>query len=86
MKCPVCVKLGLKSTLTEGAGMSTMMYSAPYYDEDGNYHNHDPNTHTHTLACSNGHKMTVSHKSGCIPCGTEPTERITVNEPEDFEL
>lgn len=57
--CPECVKEGKKSTVRFGAGMSTLVYFPPYYDEDGNYHDDDHNKKTQEYYCSNGHRWTV---------------------------
>jgi hypothetical protein len=54
MKCPRCVEQGLRSKIYPGASMSTGMASNPYFDEDGNYHNDDPNIRT-SYCCSEGH-------------------------------
>lgn len=90
MKCPVCVKLGMKSTLQGGPGTVTAMYCPPYYDEDGNYHNHDNNTTTSGFKCSNGHSF-VTEGHGACPSSPkhgdfQKTETIIVTEPKDFKL
>jgi len=90
MKCPVCVKLGVKSTLQGGAGTTTLMYCPPYYDEDGNYHNHDSNTTTSGWTCSNGHRFVTEGHGACPSspehCDFQKTEKISVIEPKDFVL
>ncbi len=65
MKCLECQKQGLKSIVTPGHGLTTAMYSPPFYDEDGNYHHHDPNTTTTSYSCSNGHHWTKRTKESC---------------------
>lgn len=55
VKCPFCVLLGLKSTVRGGTVSGTLMYSAPYWDENGNYHYDDPNIYTSAFECSNWH-------------------------------
>lgn len=64
MKCPICVKEGLKSRVYVGGTQATLMYATPYYDEDGNYHSNDPNTRYTDYSCSNGHKWTISEYQG----------------------
>ncbi len=68
MKCPQCISEGSKSFVNLGGSLSTLMCSDPFYDEDGKYHNHDPNTSVSHYACSNGHKWTELSKPSCW-CG-----------------
>lgn len=56
--CPICVKESNKSTVFIGLSMTTLMCTQEYYDEDGKYHFHNPNTITTEYSCSNGHKFT----------------------------
>lgn len=65
MKCPKCVKAGKKSIVYEGGTVSTLMYSPPFYDEDGEYHAHDNNSHTTSYSCSNGHQWTETPTNKC---------------------
>ena len=64
--CPQCKEVGLKSTVYPG--ITTAMYCQPFYDEDGNFHDHGDNTATSEYSCSNGHKWTESPKGKCW-CG-----------------
>jgi hypothetical protein len=59
-KCPICEKEGKKSKVFERGCHSTLMASYAYYDEDGNYHYHDPNVTTCEYGCSNGHVFSVT--------------------------
>ncbi len=68
MKCPECQKEGLKSSVYEGAGMTTCMGWVPYYDEDGNYHSHNPNKHMMDFSCSKGHEWSTAYQSTCSSC------------------
>ena len=70
MKCPECVKEGLKSCVTEDnfSGMRTLLYCAPYYDENGAYHHHDSNVHKMNYSCSNGHDFSTTAENKCISC------------------
>ena len=43
MICPICKFKKIKSIVKPHGGSSTAMYCSPYYDENGNYHNHDLN-------------------------------------------
>lgn len=68
MKCPVCVEQGLKSKLYGGGGSRTLMSWQPYHDEDGTYHNHDPNRGTYHYECSNGHALQMNVLDKCPGC------------------
>lgn len=68
MICPKCKKLGKKSTVYPGIASTTLLYCQPFYDEEGNYHDHDCNTTTTTYRCSNGHEWMESHEGKCW-CG-----------------
>ena len=46
MICEQCREQGLKSKVFPGTTFVTAMAWQPYYDEDGNYVNNDPNVHT----------------------------------------
>ena len=65
MICPECQAEGEKSRVTLGGGSSTAMYAAPFYDEEGRYHNHDPNVFTYAWSCSRGHRGMESHRYQC---------------------
>jgi hypothetical protein len=45
-----------------------MMGWQPYYDEDGQYHNHDPNWTTQGFRCSKGHNWQTSSQKPCPNC------------------
>lgn len=77
MKCPECVKEGKRSTVSQGMSMTTCMGWAPFYDEDGNYHSHDPNRHETAYSCSNGHYFGESSVVKCPSCdyGAAPAPR-----------
>lgn len=68
MICPDCKKLEKKSRTYECGSYATLGYTAPFYDENGNYHNHDRNLATTTYRCSNGHTWT-SVSGGKCWCG-----------------
>ncbi len=68
MKCPFCEQEGKKSKVTIGPGGSTLMGYSVFYDEDGQFHNHDPNTHSVQYACSNGHRFVDKEIRGCPSC------------------
>ena len=65
MKCPECVKLGMKSVLHASGGITTLMCGQYFYDEDGVYHSHDPNLTTTEWHCSQGHQGYKREKKAC---------------------
>lgn len=65
MKCPKCVSEGLASNVYPGVGVSTAMYCAPFYDEQGIHHHHDLNTTSRSYSCSNGHSWRDSEQKRC---------------------
>ena len=65
MKCPECVRDGERSIVTIGPGYSTLAYAAPFYDEEGRHHHHDPNVHTSEYSCSRGHSWAEVHRGSC---------------------
>jgi len=68
VKCPECVKNGLRSKVWPGAGTVTLMGWRTYYDEEGLFHVHDPNKYVMKYSCSNGHKWKESTLKPCINC------------------
>ena len=63
-RCPICKFFGLRSIVYEGGCWTTLLYSQPFYDEDGQYHHEDPNTTTCSYSCSNGHEFSTSSCRG----------------------
>lgn len=68
MICPECLKEGKKSRVFDKGASRTLMGSYPYCDEEGVYHDHDPNTYTYSYQCSLGHHFYESKKSQCPSC------------------
>ena len=68
MKCPVCKEKELKSCVYVGMETSTLLYCAPYYDEEGLYHIHDNNSRTINYNCSKGHRWSETSKNRCVSC------------------
>ena len=71
MICSECKSLGLKSNVYVGYSVSTCIAGSAYYDENGNYHWHDPNTISTEYICSNGHKWSEISQVGCPTCKYE---------------
>lgn len=55
MKCQQCVSEGKRSHVYLGSTMTTLLGCTPDYDENGIFHNDDPNITTTQYNCSNGH-------------------------------
>lgn len=70
MKCPECVASDQKSTVRVGMSYSTCMGTQTYYDEDGKYHFHDPNSTSTNYSCSNGHSWSEVAKAKCPSCNS----------------
>jgi hypothetical protein len=65
MKCPVCDAEGKRSIVTLGEGWVSKQPVSRYYDEDENFHLHDPNPTTYNWRCSNGHQGTATTRQAC---------------------
>lgn len=68
MKCPECVKENKKSEVYPSVGSTTSIYCQPFYDEEGNYHDHDSNIITTEYRCSNDHTWQEKTTGSCW-CG-----------------
>lgn len=68
MKCQKCVEAGEKSTVYVGGSISTCMAGPEFYDEEGRFHDHDPNAHTTAYTCSRGHDWRVTTYEKCPSC------------------
>jgi len=78
MKCEKCVSEGEQSSIQAPAGgVSTAIASAPYYDNEGIYHHHDPNSFTSAYSCSRGHRWVRSTRSGCPAGDYEGTVEVS---------
>jgi len=71
MKCPQCIKEGKRSKVYVGLSVTTTAGTESYYDEDGNFHFHDPNVTTTQYNCSNGHKWEENSRNECPSCKGE---------------
>ena len=65
MKCPRCQDLKMKSTIFHMGSSSTLMASYPYWDEEGEHHNHDMNWTTSSYRCSRGHEWSEKYQNPC---------------------
>jgi hypothetical protein len=65
MICKQCKDEEKQSKVYPVLSSTTLMGWAPYYDKEGKYHNHDPNTTTTRLSCSNGHSWVEKTQKKC---------------------
>jgi hypothetical protein len=66
--CPKCKEEGAKSSVYPKGESRTLMSTSGYWDPEGDYHFHDPNTITSSYSCSGGHSWTESRKPECDVC------------------
>lgn len=64
-RCPTCRAENRKSKVYPGACSSTLLGFTPFYDEEGRYHYHNPNTSNCSFQCSNGHQWNESEVAKC---------------------
>ena len=65
MKCPECLKLGIKSRVYVGDFKVSKGHIMDYFDEDGFYHIHDTSATTTDYACSSSHSWS---ETKVFPC------------------
>lgn len=65
MICETCKGEGEKSSVTCHGAVTTCMGYYPYWDEDGVYHNHDPNSTRSIYKCSRGHEFSKTQLNRC---------------------
>ncbi len=95
MICPKCKEEGRTSKIYPSGAFSTSMFCAPWYDEQGSYHDHDGNWITESFRCSNGHVWSDSRLKPCPTCGPwwekppspcqEASQSLTVEPPTDWQ-
>jgi hypothetical protein len=78
MKCPVCEEMDLKSKVFPGTQTTTLAMGESYYDEDGEWHDHDPNRTTRSFWCSQNHGWSTSSYRKCPSCDYQLKEKITI--------
>jgi len=83
MRCPICEGAGQVSKVYCHGGGTTLMAYTVYYDEDGVLHDHDPNTHTDSYSCSEGHAWTEKRIK---QCPAEGCGYGTVSDGDTIEL
>lgn len=63
--CPECASNDERSTVQPLAVARTLMAHYPFYDKDGDFHNHDPNYTAEFFKCSRGHEFSVRILCAC---------------------
>lgn len=85
MKCPTCETEGQLSRVDLSRGRTTLFSPETYYDEDGDYHNHDTNSTTYQWRCSRGHRGRATTRQACQShhkgCGLAGGLEIAVDKP-----
>lgn len=71
MKCKQCEVEGEKSVVHVGPAFTTLMAGQEFYDEEGRWHNHDPNITTQSYRCSQGHSWSEDRRSKCRACSSD---------------
>ena len=72
--CPVCAATGERSRVTyEHKPMREAVYIEVemYYDEDGDWHQHDPMPNVASFVCSKGHRWSDHQPKACSTEGCE---------------
>ena len=83
MKCPACVEEGKVSRWYPPEWWSsTSMGFSTYYDEEGRYHSHDPNSSWSSASCSNGHRFFVQQGNRCSNCDYGDASKLTLYGPD----
>lgn len=71
MKCKQCEVEAKTSVIYRGLAVSTLMAGQEFYDEEGRWHNHDPNITTQSYRCSQGHSWSEDRRSKCRACSAD---------------
>lgn len=67
--CPFCRAMGETSMVsTRQTSPVTLMCDDEYFDEQGNYHYHNPNVRGVIKGCNKGHTWIVSYSNKCGFC------------------
>lgn len=82
--CPECDAVGLKSRLRETEKIKTNGPAIKFYDEDGNFHNHDSRVTLTPIYCSNGHAFHHREIERCPTClvQVDPSEQDEFGGPK----
>lgn len=65
LKCPQCIESGQRSKVYDQGGSTWAMGWSPYYDEDGQYHAHNPNSVQVAYKCTNDHTFQRVYEKPC---------------------
>lgn len=70
----------LPSAIHVGMSSTTLMSGSSFYDGQGRFHSHDPNTSTTNYTCSNGHSWNVGSGPILCWCQNETTRKALEKE------
>lgn len=76
MICPACKSEGRTSKVYPGLTETTCLGYTPFYDEEGRFHDHDPNRRRSRMRCSNGHSWPETYRAKCWCGWPEPKREI----------
>lgn len=94
IRCPHCTILNKGSTFRQTGKMQTLVAGGTFW-ENGKQHVHDPNLHTASYECSEGHRWEYGWKESCwcgwpkirpaplAPTTPPPPPPVVVASPED---
>lgn len=83
MKCAVCETEGLTSKLYQGLKVRRPGRAAEWWDEDGNFHNHEGTTTVTPFFCSRGHRTEHIGRTACPTCGRPVDPATEQSEPPE---
>lgn len=69
MRCEQCKIDGLRSKMRTAGSTTTLMGGTQFYDEENQYHVHDPNITTTRWKCDWGHITLEKSTPKCPICG-----------------
>jgi hypothetical protein len=86
IKCCVCEREGKTSKLRTAQGSSNHQAGIDqYWDHEGVYHCHDPNSYFQKAYCSNRHAVTITTTHPCPAPGCSEKGGVEVKEKEEEE-
>jgi len=78
VQCPACAEQEDESKVFPLGCSATLLSYAPYYDEQGVAHYHDPNATTSSYRCSKGHVWNVKSYKECPACGWRKADDLVI--------
>jgi len=77
VKCPICEDRGGAKVYPLGCSATLIGYY-PYHDEEGVYHDHNPNATTSLFCCDKGHSWQVKTYATCPGCGWRRSDDVII--------